>query len=154
MARVRTPGSPEEVGRTVAKWMAEGRDKLRERAEAARRIAVPDAAYVVADEIMQQAQTRAHSHPTTQSATNLGQPATPPDSRSSTRGEREPLVHAPHAKSSALRFVLNRGLANRRKLAGDDFDHRPLLCPAVKLFGLALLRHHTTEGVGCQLYFR
>jgi 1,2-diacylglycerol 3-beta-galactosyltransferase len=50
------PGSPEEVGRTVAKWVAEGRDKLRERAEAARRIAVPDAAYVVADEIMQQAQ--------------------------------------------------------------------------------------------------
>ena len=50
------PGNPEEVGRTVAKWVAEGREKLRERADAARRIAVPDAAYVVAEEIMQQAE--------------------------------------------------------------------------------------------------
>ncbi len=45
------PGSPEAVGRTVAAWVHEGVAGLESRAERARQIAQPDAAFNVAEEV-------------------------------------------------------------------------------------------------------
>jgi UDP-N-acetylglucosamine:LPS N-acetylglucosamine transferase len=50
------PGSPEAVGHTVARWVREGRAGLERRAANARRIAQPDAAFKVADEVWHWAQ--------------------------------------------------------------------------------------------------
>lgn len=52
------PGSPEAVGHTVARWVREGRAGLERRAANARRIAQPDAAFKVADEVWHWAQQR------------------------------------------------------------------------------------------------
>ena len=50
------PGDPEAVGRTVARWIAEGPAALEKRAANARSIARPEAAFEVADEIWAWAQ--------------------------------------------------------------------------------------------------
>lgn len=43
--------TPAEIGETVERWVKEGREGLAKRAEASRRIARPDAAFDVADEV-------------------------------------------------------------------------------------------------------
>ena len=50
------PGSPQEVGRTVARWVREGQAGLAKRAAKSESIARPDAAFKVADEVWAQAQ--------------------------------------------------------------------------------------------------
>lgn len=51
------PGSPEAVGRTVAAWVREGEAGLARRAERARKIAQPEAAFSVAEEVWKWANT-------------------------------------------------------------------------------------------------
>jgi len=51
------PGNPEAVGRTVATWINEGQEGLARRAERARQIAQPEAAFSVAEEVWKWANT-------------------------------------------------------------------------------------------------
>lgn len=50
------PGNPEAVGETVARWIGEGKAKLGRRAANARKVARPQAAFDVADEVWEWAQ--------------------------------------------------------------------------------------------------
>ena len=50
------PGNPEAVGETVARWIREGKAGLEKRAANARKVARPQAAFDVADEVWEWAQ--------------------------------------------------------------------------------------------------